>query len=248
VGPLLGGVFTDKIGWRWCFWINLPLGALSIVGIVLCLHTPKRLENSKSFKQKLQEVDYIGPLIFIPGIISLLLALEWGGVVYPWNSPIIISLLCTFTVLMPVWVYSQIRLGEKATIPIRLIWQRTLLFSSIYSFCYASYTVLSFYLPLYFQAVKDSRATESGIQTLPLILSVTFAAIIGGFLISIVGYVPPFMIIGNAIMAVGAGLLTTLDVDTPIGKWLGFQVIAGIGCGLNLQVYLLKSDLTNSHR
>ena len=212
------------------------------------MHDPERLENNKTFKERLKEVDYIGPLIFIPAIISLLLAVQWGGAVYAWNSPIIISLFCGFAVITPVWVYSQIRLGEKATIPVRLFAQRTVLFSSIYSFFFGAFTVLSFYLPLYFQAVKGSGATESGVQTLPLILSVTLAAIVGGILISVVGYVPPFMIIGTAIFTVGLGLLTTLDVDTPFGKWFAFQIIAGIGCGLNLQVCPFENHLMSRHR
>jgi nitrate/nitrite transporter NarK len=215
------------------------MGALSILGIGFFMHNPERLESNKTFKEKLKEVDYIGPLIFIPAIISLLLALQWGGAVYAWNSPIIISFFCGFAVIMPVWVYSQIRLGEKATIPMRLFTQRTVLFSSIYSFFFGPFTVLCFYVPLFFQAVKGSGATESGVQTLPLILSATLAAIFGGILMSAVGYVPPFMIIGTAVFTVGLGLLSTLDVDTPFGKWFAFQIIAGIGCGMNLQVCLL---------
>ena len=238
-------MLTDTIGWRWCFWINLPLGAITVAGIALVMKTPGNLENTKTWKEKLQEIDYIGPLLFMPASTCLLLALQWGGAVYAWNSPAIIGLFCASGALIPIWIWSQIKQGERATIPIRLITQRTVLFSSVYSAFFGAFQVLCYYIPLYFQAVKGSTATESGIQSLPLILAATVAAIIGGILLSIIGYVPPFMIGGTVIMTVGVGLLSTFDVNTSSAIWIGYQIIAGIGSGLNLQVihlYRLGAD------
>jgi nitrate/nitrite transporter NarK len=232
---------TDTVGWRWCFWINLPLGAITIAGIAFVMKTPENLENTKTWKEKLREIDYIGPSLFMPACTSLLLALQWGGALYAWNSPAIIGLFCAFGALIPIWIWSQIKQGERATIPIRLITQRTVLFSSVYSFFFGAFQVLCFYIPLYFQAVKGSSATESGIQSLPLILAATVAAVIGGILISIIGYIPPFMIGGAAIMTVGVGLFSTFDVDTSTAIWIGYQIIAGSGSGLNLQVIYLYS-------
>lgn len=240
----MGGVLTDTIGWRWCFWINLPIGAITVAGIATVMKTPEKLENNKTFKEKLKEIDYIGPLLFMPAIICLLLALQWGGAVYAWNSPAIIGLFCAFGAIIPIWIWSQIKLGETATIPVRIVKQRTVLASSVYSFFFGSFQVLCLYIPLYFQAVKGSTATQSGIQSLPLILAATVAAIIGGVLITVIGYIPPFMIAGTVIMTIGTGLLSTFDVDTPTSVWIGYQVIAGIGSGLNLQVLLIVSELT----
>jgi MFS family permease len=200
------------------------------------MKTPKFLETNKSTKERLKELDFIGPIFFMPAVCCLLLALQWGGTVYAWNSPIIIGLFCAFVVIFPIWVWTQFKLGERATIPIRIIKQRTVFFSSMYSLFFGAFTIICFYLPLYFQAVKGSSATKSGIQTLPLIGAVTVSAIVGSVLLSIVGYITPFMFGGAIVFAIGLGLLMMLDPDTPAAKWACYQIVAGIGAGMNLQV------------
>lgn len=236
VGPLLGGLFTDKATWRWCFYINLPLSLITIAGIFFFLQNSQAQATSRTLTERLNELDYIGPA-FIPAIVCLLLALQWGGSQYQWNSGIIVGLICGFGTITAIWMYSQYRLGEKATIPVRLITQRTIFFSSLYAFfLYASFVIPTFYLPLYFQVVKGTTETASGIHTLPLIIAVTVAAAVGGILVSIVGYVTPFMIVGTTMFTVGVGLLSTLSVNTRLALWLSYQVIAGLGIGMNLQV------------
>src|SRR6266496_4987549 len=177
IGPVLGGVFTDTITWRWCFYVNLPIIAIAVGGIILCLENPEVLRTKKTFVEKLNELDYIGPLFFLPALICLFLALQFGGAKFPWNSGTIVGLFFGFAILLPIWVFSQYRLGEKATIPFRVMLQRTVLFSSLFSFFTgAAFTILAFYLPLYFQAIKSSSATKSGVETLPLILTTTVAS------------------------------------------------------------------------
>jgi hypothetical protein len=186
----------------------------------------------------MKNFDFLGPVIFIPAVVCLLLALQWRGSQYPWKSPIIIALLSAFCVIITIWAFIQLPMGERATIPTRLITQRTVLFSSMYFFfLYAAFVILVFYLPLYFQAVRGATSLGSSIETLPLIVTVTISSIVGGVLVSIVGYCTPFMIIGGAIFAVGVGFLSTLGVNTPWSSWFGYQVLARIGVGLNFQVY-----------
>jgi MFS family permease len=241
VGPIIGGVFTDKITWRWCFYINLPLGAVAIVGIVCFLQNTTHLATKKTIKEGLSELDYLGLVCFIPANVSLLLALQWGGSQYPWRNPIILGLFGGFGILISIWIYSQFRLGEKATIPIRLMTQRTVFYSSILAFfASAAYMIPLIYLPLYFQAVKGTSAIASAISITPIILCVTVSTIIAGVLLTRVGYYTPFMIIGMSFLAVGLGLLSTLGIDTTVGQWIGYQIIAGVGAGLNLQVVTLK--------
>jgi hypothetical protein len=194
------------------------------------------------FRQWMMEVDYIGPLLFIPGIVCLLLALQWGGVTTPWRSPVTIGLFVGASILIPLWMYSQHRLGERATVPIRLIVVRTVFFAAIYGFFfYGSFVILTFYLPLYFQAIKGSSATVSAIDTLPLLISLTISSITGGVLLSTVGYCAPFMIVGTLIMIAGVGLLSTAGTETSFGALLGYQVIVGAGLGVNLTVLYPES-------
>jgi len=190
-------------------------------------------------------VDYIGPLFFIPAVVCLLLALQYGGITDPWLSAKVLGLIAVAIGLLPIWFYTQLRLGERATVPPRIFFQRTVFFGSLFSFFLGgSSVILNFFLPLYFQGVRGSSAFESGIQILPLLISTILSALLGGIGMSLVGYVMPFMVLGGAVHTVGAGLLTTLSVDTPFVDWVIFQVIAGAGLGMNLQVSV-SSDFTN---
>jgi MFS family permease len=248
VGPIVGGVFTDDVTWRWCFYINLPLGAISIIGVALLLQNPAHLATKKSFEERLGELDFIGPLLFIPANVGLVLALQWGGSKYSWNSPPILGLFSIFGIFAPLWVISQVYLKEKATIPMRLMTQRTVFFSSLYAFFSgAAFLIPLFYLPQYFQAVRDTNATESAIDTLPLVISAMVSAIVTGVFLSMIGYFVPFMIFGAALVAVGAGFLSTFRVDTILGLWLGYQIIVGVGSGITAQVLSISSFLTVRH-
>lgn len=236
VGPILGGLFTSKATWRWCFYISPPLCAIIIASVVFSCRIPQR-HASQTFRVRIKEIDFIGPIMLFPAITCLLLSLQWGGVRYPWNSLPSIGLMTGSGVIILIWVYWQYRLRERATVPGRLFLQRSVFFSSLYSLVLnPSFAILIFYLPLYFQAVKETDASRSSVNTLPLLLTVTIMAAVGGILLSVVGYCPPFMIVGAAVSCVGIGLLSTLGPNTTFGAWFAYQIIAGIGIGMNLTV------------
>ncbi|KAF3941416.1 hypothetical protein ABW19_dt0207327 [Dactylella cylindrospora] len=178
VGPLIGGAFTSNVTWRWCFYINLPIGAVAMLVIAFCLEIPERDATSIPWADKLSQLDAPGTALLVPGVVCLLLALHWGGQTY----------------------------------------------------------AVVYFLPIWFQSIKDFSAVESGIRLLPVMLSMVVGSITGGITTSKVGYYTPFAIVGSCIMSVGAGLLTTLQVDTSESKWIGYQVLYGIGMGLCFQV------------
>lgn len=210
---------------------------MALGGLVFSLRRLPEPVKKHTFKEALKKFDYIGLAIFIPATASLLLVLQWGGVRYPWKSPITIGLLCVSGVLILLWAYSQHRLGERATIPIRLITQRTVLSASIYVFCTsATYNVLLYYLPLYFQGVGALSATASGIQTAPLIIAVTAFSVISGILVSVLGYFNPFMIAGPALLTISLALFTTVGVTIVFRQLVVYEFIAGMGIGMTLQV------------
>lgn len=131
----MGGAFTDsKATWRWCFYINLPLGAVTIIALSFLLHLNEKKKAELTWRQQINQLDPLGTVLFLPGIVCLLLALQWGGTLYAWNSWRIIVLLVFFAVLITGFIIVQVLHKETATIPARIITQRSVLFGGIYTF------------------------------------------------------------------------------------------------------------------
>ncbi|KAI1639212.1 MFS general substrate transporter [Biscogniauxia mediterranea] len=223
LGPLLGGAFTTGLNWRWCFWINLPIGAVAFVCVAFCLHPLKRAREPASIWEQFIRLDPLGTIFFIPSIVCLLVALQWGGSIYAWNSWRIILLLVMFGVLFFAFAAVQVLLPNTATVPARIIKQRSILAAAIFMFALAV------------QVVLGASAIQSGVYTLPFVLSLVAAANISGILTKKVGYYVPAMIICPSLMAVGLGLMTTFRVNESSSHWIGFQFIAGLGLGFGIQ-------------
>ncbi|KZL76313.1 major facilitator superfamily transporter [Colletotrichum tofieldiae] len=240
-GPLLGGVFTEKATWRWCFYINLPIGGIAMVFIFFLLTISKQNNAlGETLVQRILQLDLIGTAVFLPAIVCLILALQWGGTEYAWNSATVIGLFVGFALMIVIFVGIQFWQGDKGTLPPKLFKNRNVICAMLFGcFFGAAFFPLIYYLSLYFQAIQGVSAVQAGIKILPLLLATVVASIASGALISTIGYYNAIILPSMVLFAVGAGMITTFDVATPMREWFGYQVLAGLGIGAGFQIGVL---------
>ena len=247
VGPLLGGVFTDSnLTWRWCFYINLPIGGLSAVIIFLLFTTPKAATPAKAtLKEKLLQMDPIGTFTIMAAAICFLLAVEWGGLTKDWNSSPVIGTFVGFGLLVILFCINEWKQGERAVILGRLLRTRLILVGILFVFFFGgAFFILLYYIPIYFQVISGVSASQSGIRNLALVLAVSISTIVSGVLISQFGHYVPLLIAGAVLATIGSGLLYTLGLNTPSAKWIGYQILAGIGFGFSFQIPVITTQAT----
>ncbi|KAK9781523.1 putative Major facilitator superfamily (MFS) profile domain-containing protein [Seiridium cardinale] len=238
IAPTLGGVFADQLTWRWCFWINLPMGGITLITILIFLYVAPRSVSSEPFNLKafLVRIDLLGTMFIMPAIIALLIALQYGGKTYSWNNWRIILCLVIFSVLTLIWLYHEFRLGEKATVPLRIIKQRSVAASVLFTLTgFSNFFIMTYWVPIWFQSVRDNSAQQSGINYLAATIAMSITTILTGFAISKTGHYAPPMIASSIIMPIGAGLIYTFNISTTTGFWVGALILFGVGMGLGAQ-------------
>ncbi|KAN0106594.1 MFS general substrate transporter [Hyaloscypha variabilis] len=241
LGPLVGGALTEYASWRWCFYINLPAGAFVAV-FLFFIRIPSHSKSSEkvTFLSITKSLDVLGFVLFAPAAIMFLLALEWGGNVYRWDSSTVIGLFCGAFGTIVVFFVWESRVGDEAMIPLSMITKRIIASSCLAMlFSAACMIVTSFYMAIYFQADKGVSPMLSGVYLLPSILTQIMFGLFSGGLVGRVGYYLPFIIAGTTFTSIGTGLLSTLVSTSSTGRWIGFQIIAGVGRGLTLQMPIL---------
>ncbi|KAI1616419.1 putative aflatoxin efflux pump [Exophiala viscosa] len=238
LGPLVGGTFTDdsNLTWRWCFYINLPLGGFTIFAILLFLHIESPLHEKLSILDQAKRLDPLGLLFFVPSMVCLILALQWGGSTYPWSAPEIIGLLVTFAVTFIAFLVVEAVTPKTAMAPTRVVLNRSVGGSLVFMLLISgSMMAVIYYLTVWFQAAQGKSAEQAGIRTIALVISFVLFGIVGAVFTEKVGYYVPPMLLAAPLTAVGAGMLSNLTPSAGANHWLGYQVLYGFGIGAGFQ-------------
>ncbi|MEU1279319.1 MDR family MFS transporter [Streptomyces sp. NPDC005805] len=234
-GPLVGGTITDHLGWRWSFYINLPLGAVALAMVTAVLQLPRT-------PRRKARIDYAGAALLTVGITAIVLVTTWGGTEYAWTSTVIMELIAVGTVSLVAFLFVEARAAEPI-MPLHIFRNRNFTLMSVIGF-FAGFVMFGavLFLPLFQQSVQGASATNSGLLLLPMLMAMLVVSMVAGRITTSTGRYRVFPIAGGALMSAGLLLLSTMDTET--SRWTAgvFMAVLGAGMGFLMQITMLVAQ------
>jgi EmrB/QacA subfamily drug resistance transporter len=239
-GPLVGGVITDSIGWRWCFYVGVPFALAAFVVLQRTLHLPRRRREVR--------LDYLGALLVAAGVSSLLVWVSLAGQQFAWASPQTAALVAAGIVLLVAAVIVERRAPEPL-VPLELFSKRTVVLAVIASVAVGiAMFGTSVFLSQYMQVARGKSPTESGLLTIPMVVGLFVASTLIGRRVTHTGRYKRYMLVGAGSLTAGLALMSTLDETTSLAELAGFMIVVGAGVGMLMQNLVLVVQNSVAHR
>ncbi|KAJ2159459.1 hypothetical protein GGF46_003003 [Coemansia sp. RSA 552] len=239
-GVVLGGVFAQLSSWRVAFWINVPI-AIIIAAVVWRIG--ELPHPSGTLREKIRRIDFGGSALCMASVVLILLALSWGGRDYEWTSATVLCCLVFGVILGVLFILYEYRIPAEPVLPLQLLKSRNVALALIGHLFFGAVTYAPLmFIPQWALVVKNTTPITSGLYTLPLTISESFAVVFAGYWTTRTGRYREWVWLGSVLLLAGLTPLMSLDQYSGLGLIIGFQIIAGVGFGLCIQTLILTAQ------